>query len=811
MNTISTKKSISIELMKIIPSNYNTNSDLPLKLKISFEAIFKYLENVAQNKNHYLHHTADKLLEEYKAYPVLRDGFEDFSYLEKYNSQIDKLLDILFPDMLQTNEIKAASIPFEFTSFKLSKRFEKIIENAGEDYKLKLRNFDEKNIYILTCTFILAYHYNYHLDFRRPFYFDIPSKETGLTKYYRTLFNGDFFTVKPLKNAPEITQEDINILLDNFHNIDIWKEKFPPNSYEFKGFGLMTLFDVTPDESLSNLKENLIKKNQKSFEDLSNSITNLYGSATIKFGVSVFNKNNDEISVDNMQNLNSIINFNKNNSSINYKEFFCNGVISKVFENKELLAISDVEKYGKNSNYNGFYKALKEQEIKSLILVPLKLNDELITILELVSFKKQELNSINAYKLKDVIPVFEIAIKSFMEGYNNKLESIIQENYTSLHPTVKWRFNEEAKLHLNSLENGEKHYNLKSIVFDDVIPLYGQSDIKGSSTARNEAIKTDLIKQLNLAAEIIEKASKSHKLPIYKDLYFRIQECLNNIKKGLNSGDENSLIDFLQHDIYPAFNHLKSFDKNLETEISEYINLVDPKHHVIYEERKKYDDSVDLLNENLVNFIDTKQEEAQEMFPHYFERYKTDGIDYNMYIGQSLVKNKDYNPIYLQNLRLWQLQMMCETEQIAHNLKDKLRYPLEIASLILVHNNPLSIKFRMDEKRFDVDGAYNIRYEIIKKRIDKVHIKNSNERLTQPGKIAIIYSHDKDVPEYLKHIKYLQSNNYLLDTIEDLNLEDLQGITGLKALRIGINYKNIKTNSSAVNDVLGTLEDVTLN
>ena len=179
-----------------------------------------------------------------------------------------------------------------------------------------------------------------------------------------------------------------------------------------------------------------------------------------------------------------------------------------------------------------------------------------------------------------------------------------------------------------------------------------------------------------------------------------------------------------------------------------------------------------------------------------------------MYIGQSLVKNCTYDPIYLYNLRLWQLQMMCEVEQIAHNLKETLPHPLEIASLILVHSNPLAIKFRMDEKKFDVDGAYNIRYEIIKKRIDKVHIKNTNERLTQPGKIAIVYSQNKDVTEYKKHIKYLQSNKYLLETIENVDLENLQGISGLKALRVEVNYnRNNTENNITLNDLMNVIKD----
>lgn len=775
--------------MRIIPSNYTKTTDLPLKLTISFEAIFEYLEVVIQQKNHYLHQTAHQLLEEYKAYPELRNGFEDPQKIEKYNQQIDKLLDILFPEMLQTNEIKAASIPFEFTTFKLSKRFENLLDAAGNAYKLKLRNFDEDNTYILSCAFILGYCYNVTIDFRRPFYYDIPTS-TGLIKHYKTLYNGDFFKVKPLKNAPEITQEDINLLLDNFNNVDIWKQKFPPNSYEFRGFGIINLVDATSDQSLTNLKENLLQNDQDALHRIGESIAKLYSSSTIEFGISSYNRINSNYQFNKVIKNNSFIDNQQQSNRLSFDDFFCDGIKTCVFENKELLAISDLDKYGKQTNFNGFYKALKANNIKSIILVPLLLNNNLLTILELVSPNKHELNSINAYKLKDVIPDFKTAIKRFIEEFNNKLESIIQENYTAIHPSVKWKFHEEAEKHLLTIKNNEKVYNLNSIVFENVTPLYGQSDIKGSSTARNNAIQEDLVLQLNLASSIIEKANKKYNLPIYKDLIFRIDKCLYNIKKGLNSGDENTLTDFLKKDIYPVFNHLKVLDTTLQKDISNYMNLIDDNLHVIYHKRKMYDDSVNTLNEKLANFIDTKQEEAQQMFPHYFERYKTDGIDHNMYIGQSLVKNKTYNPIYLNNLRLWQLQMMCEVEQIAHHLKNTLAHPLEIASLILVHSNPLAIKFRMDEKKFDVDGAYNIRYEIVKKRIDKVHIKNTTKRLTQPGKIAIVYSQSKDMTDYMQHIKYLQSNNYLLDTIEDLELEDLQGITGLKALRVALNYKH---------------------
>ena len=104
----------------------------------------------------------------------------------------------------------------------------------------------------------------------------------------------------------------------------------------------------------------------------------------------------------------------------------------------------------------------------------------------------------------------------------------------------------------------------------------------------------------------------------------------------------------------------------------------------------------------------------------------------------------------------------------------------------MVQDTPLSIRFRPDERRFDVDGAYDIRHEIIKKRVDKAMIKGRSERLTQPGKIAIVYSQRQEAHEYLEYIDYLQTTGYLKDEIERLELQELQGVSGLKALRVAV-------------------------
>lgn len=782
--------------MKIISSIGSNETELPLKLIISFEAIFEYLEKIEQDKNHYMYTAACNLLEEYKKYPVLREGFEDFKYLEKYNKEIDKLLDIIFPTPLQNSEITSASIPIDFTTFKISQKFQEILTEAGENYQLKLRNYFETNVFISSCLFILEEYYKVQIDFRRPYYVDIPNVKTGISRSYRATYNTNFLKVNPLENTPKITKEDIKILLDNFDNISVWKEKFPVDSYELKGFGIMELFDVTTDHLLSDLRENLMGRGEDAFKRIEQNISNLFGSSSLKFEFSTFNTENNKVVYKFFYGQNSFLvegrsDFDFNGDPSSSKDGYEDQILEKVFEKKEMLAISNVKKYGKSTKFKGFYKSLKKYGIQSVILVPIALKDELFGVMEVSSKNKYELNSLNADKLKDVIPVFRLGALRYFEEYVNQLESIIQEHYTSLHPSVKWKFYKVAEEYLAKKEvNNDVSEDLQNIIFEDVIPLFGQCDIKGSSLARNIAVQKDLIKQLSLASEILEKAKLVVDLPIYTDFLFRIDEYKSKIKHGLNSGDEAALSQFLLEEIDPTFRHLKALDSGLKLEVESYMSKIDEKLHVVYDNRKKYEQSVNKLNEELAKFIDHKQIEAQQMFPHYFERFKTDGVDYNMYIGQSIVSGKIYDNIYLHNLRLWQLEMMCELEIIAHNLKNELEHELDVASLILVHSNPLSIKFRMDEKRFDVDGAKNVRYEVIKKRVEKALLKNSNERLTQPGKIAIVYGQPKEEEEYLKYIKHLQSKKYLLNEVEKLDIEDLKGITGLKTLRVAVNYKN---------------------
>ncbi len=384
--------------------------------------------------------------------------------------------------------------------------------------------------------------------------------------------------------------------------------------------------------------------------------------------------------------------------------------------------------------------------------------------------------------------VFENITLRKQEELNYRAQAVIKEKCTAIHPAVEWRFRKAAISLIQKQDEGIAA-EMEPIVFYEVYALYGVTDIRGSSTQRNAAIQADLIDHLRLAREIMLQARQHQSPPFFDAIVYRIDKKIAKLEAGLQSDDEMSILDFLRREVEPRFAHIQEFGLDVREKIHAYWAALEPQHKSIYRKRNDFEESVARINVTLCAYLDDEEEKAQAIFPHYFEKHKTDGIDHGIYVGASLVDERKFDLLYLQSLRLWQLMTVCGIARHAERLKASLKVPLETAHLILAQSTPLTIHFRFDEKQFDVDGAYSIRYEIMKKRIDKATIKGTAERLTQPGKIAIVYSQPREALEYREYIDYLHASGYLTDKVEEVELEDLQGVQGLKALRVTVDMQ----------------------
>lgn len=759
--------------------------DFPLKIKVGFKKIFELAQHIQKPLMDSEWKTKVEKIE--REQPQLSSGISPSKDLKKYSSAIDTLLLPIFPPVFSDSDIKFATVPFGDISFKGTAKFSELSQAAGIDSFPGLIDLDEDLIYIYGCNLIASLFYGRNLDFKKDFHCNIPDGN-GILKNYRVLYDTSYVEIEKTEQAPELGDKDFEELLESFNELSVWKEKFPPESYIFNGFVIATLIDVTIDTSISEFKTDLLRLEVKKGFDNTSFTTyfrSIFNISDLKIGYADYNADTKSFERVLFKDIPCYL-LNEEKSKIT-QDALCSTSHSALFEQKEFYVITDTHKYHSLYPENPLYKKLADQGIGSAIFAAVIYRKRILGILEIVSPKIYDLTTINANKLMDIMPFLVDSVVRAKKDFENQLELIVQAECTSIHNSVHWKFRKEAQRYLESLAEGYSP-TFREVVFHDVFPLYGQIDIKGSSVARNTATQEDLTEQLKYVVKIIRKLNAIEPLPVFDQMEFTIQEYLEEISDNLQVDTERKIVNFLSSEIIPFFDHLKEINPDYKILIEPYNNLIDLNTGLVYKHRKDYDESVMQVNKALAGVLDKEQRHAQEMFPHYYERFKTDGVEHNLYIGPSITNEKIFNPIYLKNLKIWQLQVMCKMENTFYRMKDNLPVDLEVASMILVFNGSLSLRFRMDEKRFDVDGTYNARYEVVKKRVDKAHIKGSSERIAQPGKLAIVYSQKEDEEEYTSYIKFLQSRKMFSNDMEIVELEDLQGVTGLKAIRVSILY-----------------------
>jgi len=132
----------------------------------------------------------------------------------------------------------------------------------------------------------------------------------------------------------------------------------------------------------------------------------------------------------------------------------------------------------------------------------------------------------------------------------------------------------------------------------------------------------------------------------------RIDKHIKRLNIGLNAGDETTKPLFIQQVMEPIFDQLANFGAPVAERIASYRAALDPEMKTIYRSRRDFEDSLKLINETIAAYLDQEEAKAQEYFPHYFEKLKTDGVEHTIYIGASMVENGNFSPMYLKNLRL---------------------------------------------------------------------------------------------------------------------------------------------------------------
>lgn len=764
----------------------------PFKQVLSLRPLIEFWRAISKVEDHPHALLAQEIVAQVDAVKVLSEPIEDAAVLNAHKRLICSLMSAALP-MAKWAEVYAGAYrPYDMSGgFFATPGFEKLGLLNPETFMagLNRNTLGVEDSYLQHGPIMNAYHRILHTHYGAdvqlvyPTIFTGQDPDTGLIQHFKVTFDAQFVDIRAAGPLPALGADEIQTLIQDPMNLDLWRRKLPPEHFIFEGMILIMLVDVTEQEVISLLKHDLMQKEAMTtstkIDDLQKRLQTLLRLHDLRLGLIALKRGKLDVVTGARVVGRSLLMHDDAIPVCPYKD---KSYYMEALQSKKHVLVRDLSGEAVRS---AFEHRLQQQGFRNLLLIPLNYERKVIGMLELASPNVGDLNAFSTLRLHEVVPLFAMAMHRTLEEQEDRVQAVIKEQYTAIHPAVEWRFQQAANNYMAQLQAGQSA-QVEPIVFADVYPLYGLSDIRNSSVLRNTSIQADLVEQLQLGLAVIVEAARHKPLPVLDEIGFRIANYITDIQSDLSSGDETDVLNFIQHDIELLFDQIKTFNPEVSAKIDAYQAALDPDLGIVYRKRKDFEDSVMRFNDLIGRYIDKHEEQAQAMFPHYFEKYKTDGVDYNLYVGASLVENGRFNTLYLNNLRLWQLMMMAGLVWELERLKPTLKIPLEAAHLILVHSTPLSIRFRLEEKKFDVDGAYNIRYEIIKKRIDKARIKSTDERLTQPGKIAIVYAQDKDAQEYRRYFKYLNAAGYLEDEVEDVQLEELQGVSGLRALRVTV-------------------------
>ena len=755
-----------------------------IKSLLSFQPLVQSLKRMIAEDKPGARKLYGDLVNSLEQVPELMYPIEDEYTLLKNQEVIDTLCATIFPPTDTKKEtLYAVTYPFALQSVYASSPFRQMFIKPDSDtisipggetmdsvaqasmqlaYNLILRKFYKKS-YPDYTTFTFAYN----------------DPAIGI-KRLEVRLDARFTTVK--KIDPDIDIPDRQYIVSS--NVDDLVRLLPLDNFVFEGVLIIDVSDVTEREVISDIKNILITINSFSdatvYESLQENIQTLIGLKNIRIGITPFFRINQYYLFSDVHTKNSLVFKNaRTKQKIRISEY-CQ---VRFKETNQPLFFEELTE--KSSGFQEFLQNYYQQEFHSLIIYPLKNSKGLIGLLEIASTDPGTLQAEHINKIEPAIPLFTLALEKSQENLEIEIDRKIKENFTAIQSVVEWKFTEAAFQYLQQKQFNE-NAKIPPIIFEDVYPLFGAIDIRNSSVERSKAIQMDLVEQLRLVKNVLSSIQDQDQFPLLKEINYKVAKYLELPPTEWMAEDEMLIHEFLQQEVSSVFVNLKKNMPEVEKIVDDYMGVLDSERKMIYNHRKKYEDSITLINDTLAHFLDEEQKGAQKVFPHYFERYVTDGVEFNIYIGASLAPQFQFDEIYVRNLKMWQLGILAKAARKIKTLESKLPLKMETTQLILANSTPISISFRSKERKFDVDGSYNMRYEIMKKRIDKVHIKDSDERLTQPGKIAIVYSQQKERDEYIEYIEFMKNEGLLGDKVEELQLEELQGISGMHAIRVDI-------------------------
>lgn len=610
-------------------------------------------------------------------------------------------------------------------------------------------------------------------------------EDTGLLKYLAVRSDLRYVEVQQLRPLPNLDTGKLASAIDCALT-GYLQEQLPMDAFHFEGFAILTVEDVTTEKILENIRNTMLEHDPTEtggvYRQVLTLLKSLVGNSAMQFGMLPMVELNGHLLSSYENDPFSILANTASKLSIPESVFldYMNGYRAKP---KSLVfhATDAIE------NISWFDQLFQHTGMQSLALIPVFHNNALVGILEAYSDRAGVLQEANLNQLENVLPLLAQLLQKSILDFNAFMDHTIKDVFTPLQPSVEWKFREAVWQYRKDHFFGSRRHAIPSVSFEDVYPLYGAIDIRNSTVERNTALRADLIFQVKLLLHTLDEIDTQLDLPRIDELILKSNIWRGRVEDQAIHIDETALKNFIEDEVLPQLHILHDEQPALQALIGTFLDANNEQTGAVFQHRRMLETSMQRINTAISEHLELFRRDLNKLYPSYFEKFRTDGVEYDIYVGQSIAPTVPFELAHVDTFQQRQLRFMASISRITRRLMPRMEVPLQTTQLIFVHPAAIDIGFRNDERRFDVEGSYNIRYQIIKKRIDKANVKDTRERLTQPGKIAVVYYRNSFVAErYKQYIQALQQEGLLKNDLEELELEELQGIHGLVALRVGV-------------------------
>lgn len=522
-------------------------------------------------------------------------------------------------------------------------------------------------------------------------------QEEGLAKYFRINIDTRFVEVEVKGPLPELKMA---AWANEIRNEDFdWEkglQELPLNLFAFRGFGIITIEDVTEEQSVENIKSLTLNRNghtDAGYNDqIIESLKSLLGSSKIEFGLLPNLRVNDRLVFSGEDSGTTVLWDAKNEKGqeqtlLSFAESYLNHPKTVIFGENEFS--------GKYKVIEGYLQAAG---IQSYALLPVYHSNKVAGALEVYSLEKDQLTQNRLVKLRPILPIVAQLLQNTVDEFNTAVDSVIMDKFTALQPAVQWKFKEVAWHYLRDNHHAPKKPIIEKIRFSHVYPLYGAVDIRNSTIERNKALVLDLRYQLELMLGLLARAKDKTGILLIDEMIFKCKKWLGTIDDYFSDYDSVLLSEFLEQEAEPLLKHVVVSHPELKESVEHYFATINEAAGDAFKNRRALESSMKAINTVISQQLEEFNAELQKLYPAYFEKFRTDGLEYDIYIGQSIAPQRAFDPLYLKNIRLWQLRVMAEIARIIGSLCPAMEHALETTQLIFIRSVPIDIAFRPDER-----------------------------------------------------------------------------------------------------------------